>query len=76
MLLVRYDRIVLYDIVYKGYKTPQVVNWRDTITLYVISDFIATYLNCEGKCVRKMWIKNMKNASKQGKNFQINFNTN
>jgi len=56
-----------YDIVYKGYKIPQVVNWRDAITLYVISDFIATYLKCKEKCVRKKWIGKYEEYFKVGK---------
>jgi len=44
-------------VVFEGYTIPPAVPWKDAITLYIIYDFIKSYENSGGKCIRKKWLK-------------------
>ena len=48
---------IWYEVVFEDYMIPQAVPWKDAIVLYVIYDFIKSYDNSGGKCIRKKWLK-------------------
>ena len=48
---------IWYEVVFENYTIPQSVSWQEAIVLYLIYDFLKSYEQSNGKCVKKKYLE-------------------